>query len=126
MLYSNDGCYCPLGTFFNGTNCTQVQVKDCSTIPYSVVNGAICDCISGFDKIDGGCVCTGILVGLNQCDKCTLKPNSKWTGYVCQCNDGYVEVYNKCKAKNDTSNPTGIVKDKPKNQCTVGTYFDSY
>jgi len=100
MLYSTDGCYCPLGTFFNGTACSQVQVKDCSSIPYSVLNGQTCDCISGFDKINGMCVCKGVLVGTNQCDKCTQKPNSVWTGFTCQCLDGFVEVLNKCKPKN--------------------------
>lgn len=89
-LYSNTGCYCPAGTFFDGNTCLKIAVTDCSAIPYSIVNGPTCDCIQGFDKVNGSCVCNGILVGNNQCDKCTQRPNSKWTGYVCQCLDGYV------------------------------------
>ena len=100
MLYGFDGCYCPLGTFFDGTQCSKVRVADCQSIPYSVLNGNSCDCLPGFDKVNGACVCSGVLVSATQCDKCAAKPNSKWNGYICECSEGYIEVFGKCKAKN--------------------------
>ncbi len=45
MLYSPDGCYCPLGTFLNGNTCSQIPSQDCKAIPYSILNGQVCDCI---------------------------------------------------------------------------------
>jgi cysteine-rich repeat protein len=127
MLYGASGCYCPLGSFFNGTACSKVATKECSSIAYSVLNGQICDCLPGFDKVEESCICTGVVIGLNFCDKCTLKPNSQWNGIICQCNSDYVEVLGRCKPKSETTNPTGVVPaNRPRNRCSVGTFFDGF
>lgn len=99
-----NGCYCTNGTFWNGSQCLTISSSGCILIPNAVFLNNICDCISGFEKIDFSCVCKGVLIGTT-CNRCALKPNSVWNGYNCQCIQGYVDISGVCTQPSNNTNP---------------------
>lgn len=112
------GCFCPVGTFYDGNGCTTPGASNCSAIANSNWNGSHCVCQQGFSAIGYACACQGLAVG-NYCDQCFNKPNSQYLFGTCQCNRGYYEHQGACLTIIPNPNPSANIS------CNVATFFDN-
>lgn len=115
---ANVGCFCPTGTFYDGSKCSSVPINQCASIINSIWNGKSCVCNTGYEVIGMQCACQGLAVNASYCDQCYKKPNSTWLNGICQCNSGLADVGGQCIVPQPQPSPATP-------SCNVATYFDS-